>query len=147
VIGVVGVDTFFTGFPYPKDDVNIEKFVKPFKADFSKAAAGMVRSMFPSTTDQALVEDVLSIIQAADQKMAVDAMYDVFYWNRNEVPGSLNALGNRLRNINGEPVVKSTELHPGVKRIAGAGHFVHMEKPSAFNKVLADFVKELARNK
>jgi len=147
IIGVVGVDTFYTGFPYPKDDAGIEAFVKPFKDDFSKTLSGMVHSMFPKSTAPELVESIDGIMQDTDRKMAVEAMYDLFYWSRREVPASLNALGTKLRNINGEPVVKDYKQHPSVKKIAGTGHFVHLERPYAFNKALADFIKDFETGK
>lgn len=141
VIGVVGVDTFYTGFPYPRDDAGIETFVKPFKEDFDKASTGMLHSMFPPATDPALVDAVVKVILQADQKMALQAMYDVFYWSQREVPSSLEALGNKLRNINGDPEGKNQKLHPSVTLVTGTGHYVQMEKPAAFNTVLTGVVK------
>jgi len=141
VIGVVGVDTFYTGFPYPADEAATENFVKPFKDDFTKASAGMVRSMFPATADPAIVDRVVNVIQNADQKMAVEAMYDIFHWTQKEVPAALDALGQKLRNINAEPVTKDTKQHTSVTRIAGVGHFVQMEKSDEFNRILVGYIK------
>ena len=142
VIGVVGVDTFHTGFPYPKDDATIEKFVKPFEEDFGKASEAMVRNMFAKTTNPEVVNTVLKATQTADRKMAVEAMYDIFYWSRQELPGSLEALGHKLRNINGEPLDKNVKPHESVTNIAGTGHFVQLEKPQAFNAVLAKVLQD-----
>jgi pimeloyl-ACP methyl ester carboxylesterase len=147
VIGVVGVDTFYTGFPYPADEAAIEGFVKPFKDDFKKASSGMVRSMFPPTANPVIVDRVVNVIQNADQKMAVEAMYDIFHWTQSEAPTALDALGQRLRNINAEPVVKDTKQHAGVSRIAGVGHFVQIEKADEFNKILTGFIKEFEAGK
>lgn len=142
VIGVVGVDTFYTGFIYPEDDAGIERFVKPFKDDFKETSAGMVRNMFPPATDPAIVERVLNVTQNASRKMAVAAMYDIFYWSRREAPGTLDALGDRLRNINGEPLDKNVTPHPSTTTIPGTGHFVPLEKPAAFNAALTNIVDE-----
>lgn len=51
VIGIVGVDTFYTSFKYPKTEAKIEGFVKPFKTDFHGTSEQMVRSMFTPDTD------------------------------------------------------------------------------------------------
>lgn len=143
VIGVVGVDTFFTGFPYPKTDEEIAGFVKPFEDDFTATTTGMVTNMFAPGTDPALVERAKGVILKADQAMAVEAMYDIFEWNRTQAEASLAALGPRLRNINGDPVAKEAPQHTSVRRVAGTGHFVQMEKPQAFNATLTEIVNEL----
>lgn len=142
VIGVVGVDTFHTGFPYPSDEESIAGFVKPFEEDFSGAASGMVRSMFPAGAKPALVEGVVEVITAADQQMAVEAMYDIFRWNMRENPTALDTLGPRLRNINGDPLGDKVPLHESVVLVPGSGHFVQQEKPAEFNRILAQFVTE-----
>lgn len=141
VIGVVGVDTFHTGFPYPSEDAAIAAFAKPFEQDFDAAATGMVRSMFPPGTDPSLVERVVRVIAAADRAMAIEALYDIFDWTRREVPQALDALGPRLRNINGDPVGGGGKaLHDSVVLVPGSGHFVQLEKPAEFNRILADLV-------
>lgn len=134
VMGVVGVDTFYTPFPYPKDEAAINAFVKPYEEDFVNASGGLVQSMFPPGTEPALVERVVNIISRADKGMAVQAMRDIFIWNARERPAVLDALGPKLRNINAAG--DGTRLHDSVVLIPGVGHFVHMENPQAFNTAL-----------
>lgn len=136
VIGVVGVDTFYTGFPYPKDDEAIAAFVRPFEEDFAQASNDMARAMFAPGADPVLVEHVVTQIQGADQPMAISAMYAIFDWNRREVPAALDRLGPRLHNINGDPAGENRPLHESVVLIPGTGHFPHLEKPQAFNGAL-----------
>ena len=143
VAGVVGVDTFYTGFPYPQDDAGIQAFTQPFVDNFHETSAGMVRSMFPASTDKKIVDKVLAVTQAAHQEMAISAMIDIFHWNRDEGPQALKALGNKLHNINGEPMNKDVPPHPSVRKIANTGHFPLMEKPHEFNQALTDIVNEL----
>jgi pimeloyl-ACP methyl ester carboxylesterase len=144
VVGVVGVDTFYTPFEYPTEEAAIAEFVKPFEQDYAAASAGMVRSMFAPGADPALVENTVNKFgHAADKTMAVQAMYDIFHWSRDEGEASLAALGERLRNINGDPQGGSTPLHDSVILVPGTGHFVQLEKPDVFNEALSLALEEL----
>ena len=141
VIGVVGVDTFYTGFPYPQGEA-IAEFVQPFKEDFKGTASQMVRSMFAPGTDEALIRRVEDVVLSADQPMAISAMTDIFLWTESEVPASLNALGSRLRNINADPKGEHKPLHNSVVLVEGVGHFVAQEKPEAFNRELTNILSD-----
>ncbi len=136
VVGVVGVDTFYTGFEYPDDDQRIAAFVQPFEQNFAEATGNMVRVNFPAGADPRLVERVVAHMQGADQTMAISAMYEIFYWGRGNMPDSLDVLGKRLRNINGDPGRDNKPLHESVVLIPGTGHFPQMEQPEAFNAAL-----------
>ena len=140
VMGVVGVDTFYTPFTFPKDEAGINAFVKPFEEDFVNASSGLVQNMFPPGTDPVLVERVVNIISRADKDMAVQAMRDLFVWSARERPAVLDALGTKLRNINAGG--DGTRLHNSVVLIPGVGHFVQMEKPEVFNTELQTILKE-----
>ncbi len=142
VIGIIGVDTFFTGFPYPITDEEIAAFIQPFKDDFVKTGEGMIGQMLPPEPSPALVERIKSVVLKADQRMAVSAIHEIFDWNRTIGPASLQALGERLKNINGEPMGESIEKHASVTIIPGTGHFVQMEKPAEFNRALMKMVSE-----
>ena len=48
VIGIVGVDTFYTAFEYPTSEQQINGFMKPFKDDFKGTSEQLLRSMFYS---------------------------------------------------------------------------------------------------
>ncbi len=140
VIGVVGVDTFYTPFVYPKSEEKIEEFVKPFKDDFTGTSENMVRSMFVPDADQAVVESLVKEFASADPEMGVSAMYDIFRWSAKNSPGILQKYGKRLRNINGAPKGDEKPLHESVVLIPKVGHFVAQVKPDEFNKALDEIV-------
>jgi len=143
VIGVVGVDTFHTAFVYPKDEEGINNFVKPFIENFADTRKGMMHSMFAPGADPELVNKTSVAIPQSAEDMAVQSMYDIFRWSARENPVALDALGNKLRNINGNPDGKGEPLHDSVTLIPGTGHFPHMEKPAEFNTALRSIVEEL----
>ena len=143
VIGVVGVDTFYTGFPMPTEQKQIDAMVKPFENDFAGQAGKFMRGFFGPGADPALVDRIAAATSAADPKMAVSAMRNMIAWSQRNDPALLEALDPRLRNINANPKGNSKPLHPSVTLIAGAGHFIPQEKPVQFNEVLDSVVTSL----
>ncbi len=144
VAGVVGVDTFYTGFVAPKEEQKINEMLKPFEQNYGDTAAGFMRGFFAPGADPALVAAVARRTAAADPKMAIAAMRSTIGWYARHTPAALEALGPRLRNINADPKGDGKPLHPGVVLIAGAGHFIPQEKPAEFNRALETIVAGFA---
>lgn len=142
VIGVVGVDTFYTPFEYPKSEEEIDDFVKPFKNDFKAASEQLVRSMFTPEADPDLITSIVTQMSVADQEMGISAMYEIFRWNAKNVPSDLDKYSKNLCNINGAPTSKEIALHESVVLIYGVGHFVAQVKPKEFNEALNQIVAE-----
>jgi pimeloyl-ACP methyl ester carboxylesterase len=143
VLGIVGVDVFHTGFA-PMSKEQIEEFLKPFERNFVETSTKFMGSFFAPGTNPALRERLLKITAAADPAMATNAMRNVFTWFGANGAASLERVGPRLRNINGNPKGDGKPLHPSVVLISGAGHFVAQEKPAEFNHTLETIVAEFA---
>ncbi|MCG6861431.1 MAG: alpha/beta hydrolase [Chromatiaceae bacterium] len=141
VIGIVGVDTFYTPFEYPRSEEKIEDFVKPFKEDFKGASEGMVRSMFTPQADKDTVAWLVEQFSGANPEMGVSALYGIFRWNAEKTPAILEKYAAKLRNINAAPTGEEKALHEGVTLIPGVGHFVPQMKPDAFNEALGKIVE------
>lgn len=145
-IGVVGVDSFYTGFEIPKDRKKAEQmgrgFLKPFEENYPVAAANFMRGFFGPDANPALVERIASGTAAADKTMALSAMRNIFAWHQRNTPAALDALGPKLRNINANPKGDRQPLHTSVVLVAGAGHFIPEEKPVEFNRALDAMVAE-----
>jgi pimeloyl-ACP methyl ester carboxylesterase len=144
VIGVVGVDTFYTGFPVPKNDQEAAAFVKPFEDDFKGSGEKFMRSMFTPQSDRALIDRIGNMVVGADQTMAVSALKNTIVWYRKDAAAALERLGDRLRNVNADPKGENKPLHRSVTLIAGVGHFVAQEKPVEFNRALDGIVGEFS---
>ena len=142
VVGVVSVDTFYTPFEYPKSEEKIEEFVKPFKDDFVGTSENMVRSMFVPGVDKGVVDRWVNEFKDANPELGISAMYDIFRWNAKNVPGVLEKLGKKLRNINGAPKGDEKPLHESVVLIPKVGHFVAQVKPDEFNEALEGILVE-----
>ena len=142
VIGIVGVDTFYTPFEYPKSEEKIEEFVKPFKEDFKGASEGMVRSMFTPQADKDTVAWLVGQFSGANPEMGVSAMYEIFRWKAEKSPAILQKYSAKLRNINAAPTGEEKALNESVTLIPGVGHFVPQIKPEAFNEALGKIIEE-----
>jgi pimeloyl-ACP methyl ester carboxylesterase len=74
--------------------------------------------------------------------MGISAMYEIFRWNVQNAPYSLQSYSNKLRNINAAPTGNETALHKSVTLIPGVGHFVPQVKPDEFNAALSKIINE-----
>ncbi|MGD9008185.1 MAG: alpha/beta hydrolase [Desulfobacteraceae bacterium] len=142
VVGIVGVDTFYTPFQYPKFQAEIEGFVKPFEKDFVGTREQMFQSMFTPNVDPELKASIAKQSSGANPEMGISAMYEMFRWGAQNVPDSLNSYSEKLKNINAAPTGKETALHESVTLIPGVGHFVPQVKPEEFNAVLSKIISE-----
>lgn len=151
VVGVVGVDTFYTAFNVPKDKQEADKmatqFMKPFEEDFAKNSEQFMRQFFAPSADPALVDAVAKQAATVDKAMALSALRNIFGWYTTDAEPAFQRIGSRLRNINGNPKGDGKPLHPSVVLITGAGHFPAQEKPEEFNRVLEKFAQELTKKK
>lgn len=142
VVAVVGVDTFYTPFQFPKSEAEIEGFVKPFEKDFVGASQQMLQSMFASDADPELKASIVEQFSGAEPEMGISAMYEIFRWNAQNVPSVLESYSNKLENINAAPTGNETALHTSVTLIPGVGHFVPQVKPDEFNAALSEIISE-----
>jgi pimeloyl-ACP methyl ester carboxylesterase len=148
VVGVVGVDSFYTGFEFPKDPNKAKEmiagFLKPLEDNYAEASAKFMTSFLAPGADPQLVERIGKATAAADRAVALSAMRHNVEWYPANTPAALEALGPKLRNINANPKGDGKPLHPSVVLVAGAGHFIPLEKPAEFNQALEKIVQELA---
>ena len=142
VRGLVWVDVYPSlGQPSSRED--IDTFVAPFLADFAGRTEAFVRTMFTPTSDPALVDWVATDMASAPPAIALDAIRHSF---ANEAPATagLERLGLPTVSISPddrEIDVASLEAH-GLRTVilAGLGHFLMLEDPARFNRVLEEVV-------
>jgi len=143
VIGIVGVDTFYTPFEYPASQEKITAFVKPFETDFRKTTEQMVRSMFTPQADPAVVESLVAEFLTADADVGVSAMYELFNWNAQQASADLKHFSDILYNINAAPTGKELPANDHVTMMPNVGHFIAQVKPEAFNRALEGIIATL----
>jgi len=147
VIGLIGADTFQNlGKTIP--DSLLEPFLKQFRENFSTAAIEFVKAMFPSNADPGLVKMVVNKMSSAPPEIAISALANTF---KDNAVSALRDFDAPIISINCDhyPVqvesnkkqVKFYEL----KIMKGVGHFVMLENPQEFNRLLQESVTELVK--
>jgi pimeloyl-ACP methyl ester carboxylesterase len=150
VVGVVGVDTY-QEFDRVYGPEEFERFLAPLRADFPANTRAFVSStMFLPSADSALVNEVASDMSAAPPEIALAALDGLGRWHNEQSGGALAAVRAPIRAINSDyqPTnVEGARRYAGsfeVEFMTGVGHFVMMEDPETFNRLLAETIAELA---
>jgi len=110
------------------------------------AREGMIRSMFIAETPPALQDKILTMMLAAPEATAVgamNAMFDpVIRWTDVIAAPALSVYAGTA---NVPDAAATKELYPNheATQMAGTGHFLMMEKPAEFNRVLAGFLDKI----
>jgi pimeloyl-ACP methyl ester carboxylesterase len=147
---VVGADTFGDVSGRISEE-QIEAFIQPFLADFSEATRGLVRNQFfVPTSDSALIERIAEDMASAPPGVGVGAFAGYFNWYNTESADALRELRVPVRLINSD--YSPTNVDAGREYaddfdavlMTGVGHFVMMEDPETFNRLLGEIVEELA---
>lgn len=144
---VVGADTFNDMSEELTDEI-IEAWFQPFRSDFVAATESMVRSMFLPASDSALVERVVADMAAAPPEVGIGAMEGMINWWMNDAANAFGALQAPVQLINSDyrptNVEAAREYHADVDVVlmSGVGHFVMVEDPETFNRLLGEAVAD-----
>jgi pimeloyl-ACP methyl ester carboxylesterase len=143
VAGLVWVDVYSTLGEAALDETAVAEFVAPFRADFVTATRDFVRGMFLPSSSADLVEFVAADMSAAPPHIALDAIRHAVS-NEPAVTAGLRGLALPTVAINpdnGHTDVEALRRY-GVQTVlmAGVGHFLMMEDPQTFNRLLEEAV-------
>jgi pimeloyl-ACP methyl ester carboxylesterase len=147
VIGVVGIDTFHS-LDYQIAPEEARQRAEAFRADFSGSVKDMMKMLFHTDADPALIAEA----EKRMQKTPPAAAYDIFI----SLAGYDQAATGRklavpLRAINGDLYPTDVESVRKIKADFDAvvmkhmGHYPMLERPDEFNRHIADVVQELSR--
>ncbi|MCF8055843.1 MAG: alpha/beta hydrolase [Desulfocapsa sp.] len=137
VAAVVLVDTFVIDYGGLSAET-IQAVAAPFEADFATAMAALVEQTATAATPALLKERLVREMSAADPAWALPVWRDLLAWD----PGpAFEELQVPIPAVNGALIPDSARKRcaPFVQEtvIPGAGHFLQMEDPAGFNRVLA----------
>ncbi|MBN2570557.1 MAG: alpha/beta hydrolase [Ignavibacteriales bacterium] len=144
IIGLVGVDNLIdVEEKYPEED--FLQFVGWLENDFVNSVPEFVKSMFPENADSNLVKKIAEDMSSAPKEVAISAMKSLYYQDIISV----------LKDVKCPIVCISSDKYPtniegnrkhmksfNVKLMKGYGHFLQLENPEMFNKLLEDTIKE-----
>ncbi len=145
VIGLIGVDTY-QSFTDDWSAEQKEKFLEPFTKDFKSTTVEFVKQMFPKGADSVLVKKVADDMSSAPPAVAISAMRNLFFYD--SLP-TLSKLELPIISINCDMYPLSLEENRkhvksfSFKHMSGVGHFLALEKPDEFNKLLREAVLEI----
>ncbi len=149
IIGLVGVDTL-RDVDEKFTPEQIDKFMQPFKKDFSNTTSTFVRSnMFVASSDAVLVEKIAADMSAAPQEIANASTLAMLDYNNKKLHNALQNVRVPLYCINSSS--KATNMKslknyiPSFKEtlMPHVGHFVMLEDPETFNNHLSNTVEKI----
>ena len=147
VAGLVWVDVYST-LGEPRTQNELQEFLAPFREDFVTATRNFVRRMFVAGSDPALADWVATDMSAAPPEIALDALEHAV-GNDRAILAGLRELSAPVVAIN--PDYRPTDVEAlrrhGVTTVLmpGVGHFLMMEDPDTFNRLLGEVVEQLTR--
>lgn len=144
VLLVIGADTFQNiEMKFPAE--TRQQFLAGFKADFKMMTQAFIAQMFLPSTDSVLVKMIVNKMTNANPEIAVSAMENYLEQDPNEFIGSIKcnivAINSQL---NPTAVEINRKYFPDfeVKIMEGVGHFLMLEDPDTFNKLLEEYLSE-----
>lgn len=149
VVGLVGVDTF-RNIERKRTQTQVDEIHAGLRANFVEATSNAVRGMFTSTSDSTLVEKIVANMSAFPPEVGLGELkwyFDYVYLN-NELIRALQEVQAPIRCINSdtEPTnVEAGRRHASsfeVAYMSGVGHFVMMEDPETFNRLLEETIQK-----
>ena len=149
VIGIVGADTFQNlGNTIP--DSLVRPVINQFKENFSATTKEFVKSMFPKNADSVLVKMVIDKMSSAPPEIAISALENMYKDNAISALKEFNApiisINNDHYPVQVESNKKQVKFYE-LKIMKGVGHFLMLEKPDEFNRLLQESIDELVKMK
>ncbi|MCL7488935.1 MAG: alpha/beta hydrolase [Desulfobulbaceae bacterium] len=136
VDAVVLVDTFVIDYGGLSAET-IQAIAAPFEDDFASAIAALVEQTSTVATPALLKERLVREMSAADPAWALPVWRDLLAWDPKPAFEELQVV---IHAVNGALIPDSARERcaPFVQEtvIPGAGHFLQMEDPAGFNRVL-----------
>lgn len=148
VAALLPIDTFHdVDLPMPAD--LRDQMLGSMRADFAAATQGFVQQfMFVPGTDSVLVERIARDMAAALPAVAVSAMENLLDYDEG---AALAAVSAPVRLINADlfptdlEAARQHNARVGLTVMPGVGHFLMMEDPDEFNRLLERTIRELTR--
>jgi pimeloyl-ACP methyl ester carboxylesterase len=144
-LGVIGVDALHNLQQKPSAEA-WEGFMAPYEEDFIATCEQFVEAMFRPEADPALIGRVRSEMCDAPQEIAKALLRQFGTYDQAASASLVNA---PLRSLNADlfptDVESNREVAPEYEAVIlpDTGHFLMLEKPDSFNRLLAEMVRDL----
>lgn len=111
--------------------------------DGRKNREAMIRGMFTASTTPALQSKILQMMLAAPESTAVgamEAMSDPAFWKNDVLAIPILGIYADKSGLGNQAYMKDHFPHLEYTEIPGTGHFLMLEKPAEFNRLLTAFL-------
>jgi pimeloyl-ACP methyl ester carboxylesterase len=144
VVTIVGVDNFQNfGDKLTKEEV--DAWVAHLQPDFTPTVDFFVRSMFPAGADSSLVSRIAADMASAPPDVAISAITETLLY---DYRAALAEVRVPIRTISSDKHATDVEANVAVavsfamKVMPGRGHFLQLEDPATFNRLLHETLAE-----
>ncbi len=146
IIGLVGADTFGgIGEPWTQDRIDI--FLEPFRSNFEDAASNLIRrNFFTLKSDSVLIDKIVTDMAAGPPEVGIKCVEGNIKYDRatafKEVKVPIRTINSGRNQKTVEEIRKYAPTFE-VIAMSNVGHFVMMEDPETFNRLLEETIQEL----
>jgi len=147
VIGLVGIDTFKDHYMKEYSDEQVEFFLKPWRDDFkNRMREYAVETFFHNKVDQQLMRKVIIDMREASPKKSLNMLRQLLKYDGSkafkdiEVP--IECINSKLRDTSYEIATQNASSFNWIYQ-SGAGHFLMLENPDFFNRLLAGTLEDI----
>ncbi len=146
IIGVAGADTFHD-FERGYNSNLIRQTVEEMKADFVGKTTGFINLMFSNSTNTELKDWIINKVIMSDPNVAINVIENLSDY---DIKMAVSNISVPVYSINSD--LWPTEVEGNkkyaktyeIKMMPGLGHFVMLEDPNGFNKLLDEVISEVA---
>lgn len=149
IIGLVAVDVLFDlDGDFAMTPAETEEFLTPFVDDFVGATRRLVgEGMFVPTSDSTLVARIVADMSSAAPEVAIGLLREYIRWWTDPFDAlalPLVAINSDMEPTNTVSLQRHGLTHMTMPRV---GHFVMIEDPDTFNRLLAESIEEFLSGK
>jgi pimeloyl-ACP methyl ester carboxylesterase len=145
VAGLIMVDTY-KDLASGRTVEQVESFVSHYRDRFKDSVPPLVRSFFLPSSDPKLVEWVANDMASAPPAVGLSAMKHALLY-KSQMPAALQQLKLKTIAINPDnspsDLVSLQRYGIEVMIMPGVGHFLMMEDPERFNKILKEAIEKI----
>jgi pimeloyl-ACP methyl ester carboxylesterase len=147
IIGLVGVDTL-TDFEFHFAQEQIDEWLDASRLNFTESIKDFVSDMFTPNSDPAFIEKIIADLSSAPPEVGISASEEIFNFWRNDLIKVVKELKAPITCINADTNPTNIEGNqryaPSFKAkiMSEVGHFVMMEDPETFNRLLEETIQE-----
>lgn len=145
ILGLIGIDTF-SNIEFELSEVELEMFVQPYQNNFSRTIREYTSVLFPEDVDQSLKNKIIDDLSSANPAIAIESFKEFLRFRVTSAVKDLNlpvVCINSDRHPTRVEVLKRHIKNLDLKIMDNSGHFLMMENPKKFNKLLDESIDNI----